>query len=86
MPNEVKALYLSMGDISSIDTFINIAKNTGVNAFVVDIKDGQLAYVSEVAKTYSPKDIGFHSVENYKKATNWSVYASQIKPLSEYVE
>ena len=68
MPNEVKALYLSMGDISSIDTFINLAKNTGVNAFVVDIKDGQLAYVSEVAKTYSPKDIGFHSVENYKKA------------------
>ena len=25
-------------------------------------------------------------VEQYKKATNWSVYASQIKPLSEYTE
>ena len=26
------------------------------------------------------------SVNDYKKATNWSVYANQIKPLSEYVE
>ena len=25
-------------------------------------------------------------VEQYKKATNWSVYASQIKPLSAYKE
>ena len=25
-------------------------------------------------------------VEQYKKATNWSVYANQIKPLSEYTE
>ncbi len=25
-------------------------------------------------------------VESYKSATNWSTYASQIKPLSEYVE
>ena len=30
---------------------------------------------------YVPDDL----VENYKTATNWSVYASQIKPLSEYV-
>lgn len=25
-------------------------------------------------------------VNDYKKATNWSVYANQIKPLSEYIE
>ena len=25
-------------------------------------------------------------VNDYKKATNWSVFANQIKPLSEYVE
>ena len=31
---------------------------------------------------YVPDDL----VENYKTATNWSAYASQIKPLSEYVE
>ena len=68
MPKVVNALYLSMGDIGSIDSFIELAKNTGVNAFVVDIKDGQLAYQSNVAKEYSPKDIGYHSIENYKKA------------------
>lgn len=68
MPKVVNAFYLSIGDIGSIDSFINIAKNTGVNAFVVDIKDGQLAYVSEVAKIYSPKDIGYFSPEDYKKA------------------
>lgn len=68
MPEVVNSLYLSMNDIGSVDKYIEIAKNTGVNAFVVDIKDGQLAYVSEVAKEYSPKDIGYHSVENYKSA------------------
>ena len=26
------------------------------------------------------------SVEAYKTASNWSTYASKIKPLSEYVE
>lgn len=25
-------------------------------------------------------------VDSYKAATNWSTYASQIRPLSEYVE
>ena len=25
-------------------------------------------------------------VEKYKSATNWSTYADQIKPLSEYIE
>ena len=31
---------------------------------------------------YVPDDL----VEDYKAATNWSTYAAQIKPLSEYVE
>lgn len=31
---------------------------------------------------YVPDDL----VDSYKTATNWSVYANQIKPLSEYVE
>lgn len=31
---------------------------------------------------YVPDDL----VESYKTATNWSVYANQIKPMSEYVE
>ncbi len=66
MPNIVNAFYLSMGDLSNIDNFIKIAKNTGINAFVVDIKDGQLAYQSEVAKIYSPKETGYYSIKDYK--------------------
>lgn len=44
-------------------------------------------------KTYNPESLkdGFiyvpdDLVEQYKVATNWSTYAEQIKPLSEYVE
>lgn len=48
-----KAMYLNAGVISSIDSYLKIAKENGVNAIVVDIKDGALAYTSEVAKEIS---------------------------------
>lgn len=52
---EAKTMYLNAGSnvINNIDKYLNIAKNNGVNAIVVDIKDGALAYTSEVAKEYS---------------------------------
>lgn len=50
---EAKTMYLNAGTISGIDSYLNIAKTSGVNAIVVDIKDGALAYSSEVAKEYS---------------------------------
>ena len=37
---------------------------------------------NKVGYIYVPDEL----VEQYKTATNWSVYASQIKPLSEYTE
>ena len=37
---------------------------------------------NEAGYIYVPDEL----IEQYKKATNWSVYANQIKPLSEYVE
>lgn len=49
-----KAMYLNAGTIGSIDSYLKIAKENGVNAIVVDIKDGALAYSSEVAKEISP--------------------------------
>ncbi len=49
-----KAMYLNAATISSIDSYLKIAKENGVNAIVVDIKDGALAYSSEVAKEMSP--------------------------------
>ena len=49
-----KTMYLNAGTIGSIDSYLKIAKENGVNAIVVDIKDGALAYSSNVAKEISP--------------------------------
>ena len=49
-----KSMYLNAGTIGSIDSYLKIAKENGVNAIVVDIKDGALAYSSDVAKEISP--------------------------------
>lgn len=51
-----KSMYLNANSnvISKIDSYLEIATTSGVNAIVVDIKDGALAYPSEVAKEYSP--------------------------------
>ncbi len=51
---EAYAIYLNSSVVSSVDDYINLAKDTGINAMVVDIKDGVLAYKSEVAREYSP--------------------------------
>ena len=67
---EAKAMYLNAGVISSIDSYLDIAKNNGVNAIVVDIKDGALAYPSEVAKEISPTAYNtyINELEDYKSA------------------
>lgn len=51
---EAKSMYLNAGTIGNIDSYLKIAKENGVNAIVVDIKDGALAYSSEIAKEVSP--------------------------------
>lgn len=67
---EAKAMYLNAGVIGSIDSYLNIAKENGVNAIVVDIKDGALAYPSEVAKETSMTayDTAINSLEDYISA------------------
>lgn len=69
---ETKTYYLagSRYILNNIDEYINVAKQYGANAFVVDIKDGALAYKSEVSKNYTQKsyDTAMNTVENYKKA------------------
>ena len=66
---EAKTMYLNAGVLSSIDSYLNIAKNNGVNAIVVDIKDGALAYPSEVAKVTSPTayNTSINDLEDYKE-------------------
>jgi len=52
MPDEVKALYINASMITNTAEYLSIAKESGINAFVIDIYDGYLAYKSEVAKEY----------------------------------
>ena len=71
-----KAMYLNAGTIGSIDSYLKIAKENGVNAIVVDIKYGALAYSSEVAKEISPTA--------YKTAINDnSLYKAAIDKIKE---
>ena len=67
---DAKTMYLNSGVIGNIDAYLNIATNNGVNAIVVDIKDGVLGYPSEAAKEYSPYayENAINSVSSYKEA------------------
>ena len=71
-----KAMYLNAATISSIDSYLKIAKENGVNTIVVDIKDGALAYSSEVAKEVSPTAYATAINDN-------SVYKSAIDKIKE---
>ncbi len=72
MPAEAKTLYMNAGTIDVIDTYIDCAKEIGCNAFVIDIKDGSLAYHADVAKEYSPTSFekSYHDVADYKAAVD----------------
>ena len=65
-----KAMYLNGGTIDGIDSYLKIAKENGVNAIVVDIKDGALSYYSEVAKEISPTayETAINDNDKYKSA------------------
>ena len=69
MPEKVRALYLNVSAIRHVSDYIELAKGSNVNAFVVDIKDDSLAYKSEVSKTASPTSYKYaiSSVEDYKE-------------------
>lgn len=68
MPDTVKALYLNGSAIKTPETYINIAKDIGANAFVVDIKDGGAAYASPIMEQYSKTTYNSaqDTMENYK--------------------
>ena len=73
MPDKVKALYINAEAISLADRYIDIADSTsGINAFVVDIKDcyidTQLAYDSIATNKYAPSTSNIpNSYETYKE-------------------
>lgn len=69
---EAKTLYMNGGSnvITNVDGYIELAKSSGINAIVVDLKDGALAYPLEVAKDYSKTayDTAINSFDTYKEA------------------
>ncbi len=71
MPREVRTLYLNKTCIDTIDEYIAIADSSGINAFIIDIKESDgPAYQSEVIKEYSPSSYSaaFNSFDSYKAA------------------
>ena len=77
MPDEVRALYLNSGVVSNVDAYIKIAKNSGINAFVVDIKDN-------TSPAYPAKAMQEYSITNYNKAINsYETYKNAIKKLKD---
>ena len=73
MPDSVYALYLNCGSntIKNIDAYIEFAKSTKINAFVIDIKDNESpAYPAKTFETLSPTNYShaINSYEDYKNA------------------
>lgn len=82
MPEEVNALYINVASLKNIDEYIEIAKNTKINALVVDIKDNTTpGYQSEVMKELSKTnyDNAAYTKEEYKS------YIDKIKENNLYV-
>ncbi|MGE5455904.1 MAG: putative glycoside hydrolase [Ignavibacteriales bacterium] len=77
MPDEVRSLYVNSGVLGNIDAYINLAKNSNINAFVVDIKDN-------TAPGYPAQAMKDHSPTNYAKAINtFDGYKNAIKKLKD---
>ncbi len=71
MPDKVKSLYLNASVIKDVDKYIQLAKETDINAFVVDIKDNTApAYKSKIMEAYSKTNFNYaiNSFEEYKRA------------------
>ena len=71
MPSEVRALYMNAGVIYNVDEYIALAKKSGINAIVVDIKDNTSpAYPAKAMEQYSPTNYehAINSYESYKNA------------------
>ena len=81
MPEEVNALYINIGALKNIDEYIEYAKETNINAFVVDIKENTVpGYKSEIMKKLSPTNYenAVYEIDEYKE------YIKKIKDNNLY--
>ena len=82
MPEECRTLYIAAWRVGAVDEYIEIANNSGINAFVVDIADGgAIGYASDVMNQYCPSAAAAanNSVEDYRVAIQ------KIKDAGYYV-
>ena len=81
MPETVNALYLNHSAIKNVDSYIKVANDIGINAFVVDVKDGILAYHSNVAKEYAPYAYSITTNSSYTSTID--EYRNSIQKLKD---
>lgn len=78
MPEEVRSFYLNASVLKDIDLYIELAKSSNINAFVVDIKDNTLpGYASEVMRQYSKTNYD-HAINHFEE------YKSAIQKLKDH--
>ena len=71
MPEECRTLYIATWRVRDVDSYIAIAENSGINAFVVDIADGgAIGYAADVMNAYCPSAAAAanNTVEEYQAA------------------
>ena len=71
MPQECRTLYLVNWRLEELDAYLEIANNSGINAFVVDIVDGgSIGYAADVMKTWCPTAAAAanNTLEDYQAA------------------
>ena len=82
MPEECRTLYINSRRISEVDDYLKIAKDSGINAFVVDIVDGgSVGYAADVMKAYCPS--GAANAKNTVK--KYQAAITKIKDAGYYV-
>ncbi|MCQ2451826.1 MAG: putative glycoside hydrolase, partial [Oscillospiraceae bacterium] len=82
MPDEVRALYLTIDSAEHIDEYLAIAEGTGINTFIFDVQDGGgVAFSAPSVEPYSPSTYrsGYHSAEDYQG------YVQKAKDAGYYV-
>ena len=82
MPEECRTLYLVNWRLEEVDAYLEIANNSGINAFVVDIVDGgSVGYAADVMNACCPTGAAAanNTVEEYRAAIQ------KIKDAGYYV-
>ncbi len=82
MPEQCRTLYICSWRVDEVDTYLEVAKDSAINAFCVDITDGTaIGYSSPVMEQYSPT-----TAENaYFTSEEYAACIKKIKDAGYYV-